>query len=70
MRLNKHKSFDYSGYSKSDIYEILSECQDELLEEKEEHVSTMEELLKEKQINQKLQREIEILKKQNNVFKL
>lgn len=70
MRFNKHKSFDYSGYSKSDIYEILSECQDELLEEKEEHVSTMEELLKEKQINQKLQREIEILKKQNNVFKL
>lgn len=70
MHLHKHRSFDYSGYDKSDIYDTLSECQDELIQEKEEHLLTMEELLKEKTINQKLQREIQKLKKNDNVFKL
>lgn len=70
MHLYKHRSFDYSGYNKSDIYNVLSDCQDELLQEKEEHLLTMEELLKERKLNQNLQNEIQKLKNNNAIFKL
>lgn len=63
--------FDYSGSSKLDIYEISEHYQKELVAEREEHIRTLEKLLRFKKENDALREEnIKLKSFNNNVFKL